>query len=85
MTPAEQIKEKILHLEQQLNSNAPDFPNLLRTIHTQLQKDEELVTLLTEGEIAIITDGLSKKTKIDIVTTSAKQTKSMSRITLDDL
>ncbi len=87
MTPIEQIQENILKLESMLQAQLPEFPKLLRDIHCQLKKDDALVTLLSEEEIAIIVSGLSKQTSVVITTAAAKKAKgkSVKSMTVDDL
>lgn len=87
MTPAEQIKERILSLESALLSQHPTMPALLREIHTNLKTNPDVVTLLDESEIAIIVKGLQVQTKTEIATTALKSTKARSAkgITLDML
>lgn len=90
MTPAEQLKEKILSLEQALLSVHPTMPVLLRDIHEKLKQDAEIVTLLSEEEIEIIVRGLKQQTKTELATSllkSAKSstTKSLKKIGVSDL
>lgn len=87
MTPIEQIQENILNLQGMLEQQLPEFPVLLRDIHRQLKKDESLVTLLSEDEIASIVSGLSKQTSIVITTAATKKAKgkSIKSMTLADL
>lgn len=74
MTPAEQLKENILSLEQKLLAATPDMPILLRTIHNHIKSDPELVTCLDEADIAIIVNGLKKQTNTEIATVAKKKT-----------
>jgi len=87
MTPLEQIQEKIATLGDMLEQQLPGFPTALRDIHKQLKADEEIVTLLSEEEIAIIVSGLSKQTKVHITeaATKAVRGKALKNITLADL
>lgn len=61
-----ELKEKVASLESMLINAHPEMPLLLRKIHTQLQGDPELVTLLTEEEIGLIVRGLSVQMKVEI-------------------
>lgn len=86
-TQAYQIKEKLLELEASLLTATPNMPTLLRTIHSQLKKDPDLVTILTEEECAILVNGLKKQTATAIATVAPKKAskKAMSKLTVDDL
>lgn len=87
MNLADQVKEKIAHLEELLTSQIPSYPTALRDIHALLKKDEEIVTLLTEEEIAVIVTGLKKQTNT-VINTAAKKAaagKSLKSMTLADL
>ncbi len=68
MTPEQtyELKEKVASLESMLLAAHPEMPLLLRKIHTQLQGDPELVTLLSEEEIGLIVRGLSTQMKVEI-------------------
>ena len=88
MTQEQQIKEKILDLQQQLLDAHPKMPTLLRTIHDTLLKDPVLVQTITEEEIGIITQGLMKQTQISISTTAKKPAltkKRVSQMSVDEL
>jgi hypothetical protein len=86
MTPYEQIQEKIAAVEAALTDTIPGWENHLREIHRILKKDEELVTQLKEEEIAVIVQGLSKRTGIEIQTKAAsKPRKALKQTTVDDL
>ena len=87
MTPLEQIQEKIITLGDMLKQQLPAFPTVLRDIHSHLKKDEEIVTLLSEEEIAIIVSGLSRQTKVTITTAAKKaaSNKTLKNVTLADL
>lgn len=74
MTPAEQLKEKLVRLESQLLEAHPQLPILLREIHTTLKSDPEIVTILTEEEIGIIVSGLKRQTNTEIAVKAAKKT-----------
>lgn len=84
---AYQIQEKLAALEEALNSNIPNIASLLRDIHTQLKKDTDLVTLLTEEECSILVRGLKKQTATEIATAALKgsRKKPLSKTTINDL
>jgi len=87
MTHTEQIHEKVLALKQMLDTKHPGMENWLRDIHQNLQKDENLVQVLTPEEIGVIVSGLSLKAKQVIVSdiVNGKGKKPASQLTLDDL
>ena len=84
---AYQVREKLAALEAALNAKVPNITSILRDIHTQLKKDTELVTLLTEEECSILVRGLKKQTATEIATAALKgsRKKSLSKTTVDDL
>lgn len=69
-----EIKEKIAALQEALLSSHPSLPVLLRTIHTQLRKDPEIVTLPGDEEIGIIVNCLKRQTQVELVTAPVKKT-----------
>lgn len=88
LTPELQIKSELLALQEQIASAHPQFPSLLRAIHTQLLKDPALVQTLSEEEIGIIATGLMKQTQITISTTAKKPAltkKRVSNMSVDEL
>lgn len=68
-----ELRIKVAELEAALLSAHPMIPVLLRTIHNQLKKDPEIVTLMTEEEIGVVVNALKVQTKTEITTTLAKQ------------
>lgn len=86
MNLADQITEQILTLQQALLANQPNMPGLLREIHQRLKADPEVVTLLTEDQIAVIVEGLKVHTATSIVTAKEKKTATkLKDVELDDL
>lgn len=71
-----ELHEKVAKLQEAILASHPTLPVLLRTIHTQLLKDPEQVTLLSEEEIGIIVNGLKKQTNTEIATKVVKESKS---------
>jgi hypothetical protein len=65
------VKEQIATLQARILEAHPTLPLVLREIHKTLQADPEVVTLLTEEEIGIIVNGLSKQTQTTIATSLA--------------
>lgn len=80
------IKEKIADLQNKLLESHPLIPSLLRTIHTQLKADPEVVTLLDESEINGIVSGLQFTTNIKLVESATPKTKkkALKNLGLDD-
>ena len=87
MNLQEQLQEKIAEIATTLETSAPGLPNLLRTIHTQLKKDPELVTLLTDEECSVLVNGLKEHTQIELACTAMKSAprKALKNTTVDDL
>lgn len=69
------LKESVADLEAKLLEKHPLIPALLRTIHTQLRQDPELVTTLSEEEIGVIVNGLKVQTNTEIGVTASKSAK----------
>jgi len=84
LSGVDDIKEKIAALQAHLLSAHPLIPSLLRTIHTQLKADPEVVTLLEESEIKVIVSGLQHVTKIHLVEVSKPKKKALKNLDLDD-
>ena len=61
---ADAVRESIIKLEDAIKTAHPTMPVLLREIHSILKKDPEVVTLLSEEEIAVLVNGLEKQTNI---------------------
>ena len=73
-----EVQEKLGELEEALLNRSPEMPTILRTLHRQLKRDEELVTLLVDEECAILVNGLKKQTATNIATNVVKKkTKAM--------
>ena len=73
-----EVQEKLGELEEALLNRSPEIPTILRTLHRQLKRDEELVTLLVDEECAILVNGLKKQTATNIATNVVKKkTKAM--------
>jgi hypothetical protein len=67
-----ELQEKIASLQAALLESHPQMPVLLRTIHTQLRTDPELVTLLSEDEIGIVVASLTRVAAVEIATAAPK-------------
>lgn len=72
MNLQEQLQDKIAEISTALESHAPNLPTLLRTVHSQLKKDPELVTLLSDEDASVIVRGLKEHTKIELAVTAMK-------------
>lgn len=81
------VKEQIETLRNRILEAHPTLPILLREIHKTLKADPEVVTLLTEEEIGVVVNGLSKQTQTTIATSlaSGKKGKSIKSIGIADL
>lgn len=60
------LQEKVADLQTKLLEAHPAMPTLLHQIHSLLQKDPELVTLMSEEEIGTIVNGLKVQTATSI-------------------
>lgn len=90
MTPHEQVKEKLIRLEETIKTAHPTMPVLLKEIHDFLKEQPDVVTLLEEEEIQVIVQGLARQTNVELISTKSKQTsaaksKRVAAITEDDL
>lgn len=83
-TSVDDIREKIATLQNHMLLAHPLIPTLLRTIHTQLKADPEVVTLLLEEEIKVIISGLQHVTKIKLIEVSTPKKKSLKSLILED-
>lgn len=72
MNTADAIKMKVAELEQAILNQHPTMPTLLKQMHTALRQEPELLHMLSDEEIGVIVQGLSKQTNTVIVTAAAK-------------
>lgn len=83
-----EIKTKLDDLQAALLNNHPTMPTMLRDIHKLLKSQPDIVTLMSEDEIAIIVSGLEKQTNSNLVASTLKPSKakkeSMKNATADD-
>lgn len=82
-----QLQMQVAELEAAILSAHPSMPMLLQQIHRAVKADPEQVTLLTEEQIGVIVNGLSKQTQTFIATSLAtkKTGKSIKSIGISDL
>ena len=87
MSTVSQIQMQVAELQAALLSAHPTLPTLLQQIHAALKADPENVTLLSEEEISVIIQGLSKQTQTAIATSVAtkKSGKALKSIGVADL
>ena len=86
MNLSEQISEKVLALNNALESQHPSMPSLLQEIWKNLKANPDCVTLLTEEEIGVIVNGLKRQTATEIATVALKsKTKSLKSLSVSDL
>lgn len=86
-----EIQLKMADLQSALLEKNPQMPLFLRDIHSQLKQNPEVVTLLTEDEIALVIAGLSQQTMTHLAGSTLKSAKSASgkaalkKVSTDDL
>lgn len=68
----EQILEKLSLLQDNLEKSLPGYKDVLRSIHSQLRADPDMVHVLSEEQIGLIVAGLSKHKGVVIATAIAK-------------
>lgn len=88
MNIAQQVQEKLLTLQGMIHNAHPQMPSLLREIHTTLKNDPEVVTLLSDDDLAILVSSLQVQTNTSLaasVVKASKSTKGLKNITLDQL
>lgn len=87
MSQAELLSMKVAEIQEAILSAHPSLPLLLQQIHRNLKADPEQVTLLTEEQIGVIVNGLSKQTQTSIATSvgTKKTGKAIKSIGLSDL
>lgn len=77
---------EMAELTSALEAQVPGFATILKKIHSHLQKDPNVVTLLSDEEIGTIVAGLEKHTNVAIVApTAVKAAKKKQPVSLDDL
>lgn len=72
-------------LEQGILARDPQFKTILRDIHRHLGSEPELVTQMTEAEIALVVQGLVQRAQEEIVAPAAVKAVKKKVITVDDL
>ena len=83
---AEQIKSKILNLQQALEERLPGMKTALKDIYDHMKKDPEVVTILDESEIAIVIEGLKRHANLEIPVSKQSSTKAKKQpVTAADL
>lgn len=80
-----EVKSKIAELSAALLAASPTMPLLLREIHTQVRKDPELITIISEEEIGIIVNGLKVHTNTELLSTAVKAASKKTKVTIDDI
>lgn len=86
MNLSDQIKEKVLALQDALLSQHPTMPGLLQDIWKTLKANPEQATLLEEEDIGVIVNGLKRQTQTEIATAALKtKTKPIKQLSLADL
>lgn len=72
MNIADQVREKLLELEAAMVARVPELSSLLKIIHSQLKKDPEIVTILSEAECKILVSGLKEHTHTEFANKALK-------------
>lgn len=80
-TQAFNIQHKLAELEAALLERLPEMPTLLRSIHRQLKKDPEVVSIMSEDECNVLVEGLKKQTST-VIAVSALKNKTKSQKTM---
>lgn len=84
-----EIKSKLDELQQAILAKHPTMATLLRDIHKTLKAQPDIVTLMSEDEVAIVVQGLSVQTNSHIAAATMKPTAakkaSLKKVTSDDL
>ena len=82
------VREKLASLQTMLTDNLPNISTVLRDIHSTLKKDPDVVTILTDEEVAILVNGLDKQTQANLAGSVAKSKTPKAKLketTLEDL
>lgn len=86
MTPHEQVELKISQLREQLLADSPQLPTILSQIKMMLVKNEEVVTLLSEDQIAEVVNAAKHVSRIKLIEATVKsKTKKLKETELSDL
>lgn len=60
------IKSRLAELKESLDNSIENYAEILNSIHSTLNKDFEVVSLLTPDEIGILVQGLAKHADIEL-------------------
>lgn len=90
LTNADQVRQQIYTLQEQLQQQLPAYEGMLQVIHRALHADPEVSLLLSEEEIGIFVAGLAKKKGIVIATAASTKGKTvdgrkLKDVTLEDI
>lgn len=82
----QELQDKLISLEEALESEIPSYAIHLRDIQKMIQADPNQVTILSDQEMSVIVSGLKKLRDVSFVS-SKKQTekKKISSFTLEDI
>lgn len=81
----EPFKMKLAELEQQLEGQVPGFATTLRDIHRELARDVNIVTILSQKEIALIVSGLARHMDTTVVVAKKSSSRKTQPILVDEL
>ena len=83
-----QLNQKLADLQSAMEVRAPGYVNILRTIHTDLAKQPDLVHMLTPEAVGLIVNAMAQHKNVVIVTAAVKSKKtgkSLKQLTADDV
>lgn len=75
LTNGDKVAQMIADLQEKLTTVQPGWESLLQMIHSTLQRDPDVVHLLTEEQVGIVVSGLQKKTGLVLAVDKAKPKK----------
>jgi hypothetical protein len=81
----DRIRDRMAELQESLDKDMPGFAFILKDIHDNIRADPDVVTVLTDEEIAVIVKGLEKHSHIVVTPAKAKKTTKKTPISADDL
>lgn len=79
------LKEKLLKLQEALQTASPSYESHLYTIHQALKNQPDFVHMLSDTQRSLIVRGLEKKTGIAIVTEKLRKPGSTKGLGLGDI
>ena len=71
-TTLETIQNNLAMIKEELAKTIPNIAQSIRFIHQALSKDQDLVTIMSEEELAVLISGLKVQTRTEITASVAK-------------